>query len=197
MTEETYGGPFFIPEGTSDPLGITTSAAARALADAGFPASKATIAFRNLVAAGRVHPYHRQVSDARKPYLFRADQVMAAAVMIRMNEAGFRGDGPFNAAESALNDWNVRDLAGAQAPAPRPVAWAFRCLMEGHRGFGFELRIGRCMKSGRVEHSARIRHVASDTGTNWHFSPTVVERSTWLTDLDSIFDHLSREKAIH
>lgn len=208
--ETKYGGPFFIPDEdpTADQLGITTEIAARAISEPGLPIAKATSFFRNKLQAGHLHPYSRSRADKRRPYLFRADQVLAAAIFHRLSESGFVGDSVFQSAGLTLNSWQAKDLNGQDASAPNPASWAFRSFMAGYRNFGFELitmrNMGTVEKPGRGElkFSARIRQTDPTTkqtvGTSfWNPGPTWQRRSVWATDLDPILAHITRNKGNH
>ncbi|MEZ5794928.1 hypothetical protein [Albidovulum sp.] len=87
-----YGGPLWVPAEAPDENGVTTEAAARALADGKrFDVAKATAFFRNRVQAGHVVPYGRSTTDKRKPYLFRPEQVLVAAVLRKLTELPLTG----------------------------------------------------------------------------------------------------------
>ncbi len=211
MTDETetYGGPFIIPETDSIDIGITTDRAARALAEAGLDRAAASAFFRNQLTAGRLHPYSRLRTDKRRPYLFRADQVLNAAIFYRMTEAGLSGESIFRAAILALKSWNlVDDLGGKpedidagifpEKPAPNPSAAIFRRHLAGERHHQFEIAVYRNSALGTVAHSARLRHVPTNSGTTFQFwGPEFVLRSVFTVGLDPILDHITREKAVN
>lgn len=130
-----YGGPLWVPAEAPDENGVTTEAAARALADGKrFDVAKATAFFRNRVQAGHVVPYGRSTTDKRAPYLFRKEQVLVAAVLRRLTELGLTGI-PLEVATSRLQHWRCDSRNPARSevgpglpppPAETPVArlWA-------------------------------------------------------------------------
>ena len=211
MTDETetYGGPFIVPESDEIDIGITTDKAARALAEAGLDRAAASAFFRNQMTAGRLHPYSRLRTDKRRPYLFRSDQVLNAAIFHRMTEAGLAGEAVFHTAGRALNSWNlVDDLGGnpedidagilPEPPAPTPSAAIFRRHLVGLRGHQFEIATYRDSNFGTVAHSARLRHAPTNAGTTFHFwGPDFVLRSVFALELDPILAHIVREKAVN
>lgn len=195
-----YGGPFIIPAEAPDEMGVTTEQAARALAHAGFDAKQASAFFRNRVLAGQVKPYGRRTSDKRKPYLFRADKILVAAILHRLAESGLTGD-PLQEAHRVLSAWNKDDVPNP--PAPTPASWVFRAYMAGQRNFGFELiTVRNTQFRGDVKFAARVRQYDPDTkeavGTSFLMpGPTWERRSVWATDLDPILAHITRNKGDH
>lgn len=200
-----YGGAFFVPAETPDQLGVTTEQAARALAHAGLDVKQASAFFRNRVLAGQVIPYGRSTTDKRKPYLFRADQVLVAAVLHRLAECGLTGD-PLHSAFLALNVWDANDRASLTKPeeaAQRPAGHVMRLFLSGVRNFGFEvITLRNTTGRGDVKFSARLRQFDPETGESGGTSfrlpgPNWQRRSVWATDLDPIMAHITREKALN
>lgn len=204
IPNETYGGPFFVPDVPADENGITTAQAARALSHPGFDAKQASDLWHNRLRAGQLTPYNRQRSG-RRAHLFRSDQILTAAIYQRMSECGFQGSEPgdaFHAAFLALTAWNTDDLGDNPKPAPRPSAWVFRGYLSGARNFGFELISMRNTKGrGDLKFAARVRHYDFESnnsvGTNfWNPGPTWERRSLFALELDPIMAHLTREKPV-
>ncbi|MCO6385024.1 hypothetical protein [Oceanicola sp. 502str15] len=198
------GGAFYVPAEAPDQLGVTTEQAARALAHPGFDAKQATAFFRNRVTAGHLIPYGRMTSDKRRPYLFRTDQVLVAAVQHRLAECGLTGD-PMHAAFLALNAWDADDKAKLPNPthAPqRPAGHVMRLYLTGVRNFGFELiTLRNTAGRGDVAFSARVRRFDPETGnadgTSFRLpGPSWERRSIWATDLDPILAYITREKPV-
>lgn len=197
MTEE-YGGPFHVPEVDADEKRITTDKAARALAEAGLPIDKASVYFRNLTRAGLVHPYSRQ-KTGKKAYYFKPDQVLIAAVLWRLSEAGLSGEELRRTASRAMHTWRAEDLgmskedvrAGAFPPVPSSPALAtLGAYLDGKRGFAFQLFTQRNRKSGDLWQAARIGdgHLSLQQGEDWEV------RSAFTLDLDNVLAHLTRPK---
>lgn len=90
-TDPDYGGPLWVPLDAPDELGVTTETAAAALAHGKFDVRAATDFFRYRLRAGHVVPYGRSKTDKRRPYLFRPEQVLVAAVLRRLVELGLSG----------------------------------------------------------------------------------------------------------
>lgn len=195
---ETYGGPFAIDDVTEpDRMGITKAVAARALAEAGWPYKQASIFWRNAVARGLLHPYRRQMAAARPHFLFRPEAVLTAAVLMRLNEAGFAGDAVMQRASLALSAWRAEDFPdGDRPPMRNPGSFVIGAYMGGFRGFGFELVTARHKDSGLLEQHARVRHIPTNTGTDFHIRPEFIRRSLFVFDLDSILEHIFRDKGM-
>ncbi|WP_372838296.1 hypothetical protein [Phaeovulum sp.] len=129
-----YGGPLWVPLDAPDEDGVTTEQAARALADGRrFDEAQATAFFRNRLKAGSIKPYGRSTTDGRRPYLFRKEQVLVAAVLRRLTELGLTGI-PVEVATSRLQHWRADSRnpgraevgPGLPPPAETPAArlWA-------------------------------------------------------------------------
>lgn len=195
-----YGGALFVPAEAPDERGVTTEQAARALAHAGFDTKQATAFFRNRLMAGQIKPSGRSKTDKRKPYLFRAEQILVAAILHRLAESGLTGD-PLQEAHRVLSSWNKDEVPNP--PAPTPASWVFRGYLEGHRNFGFELiTVRNTQFRGDVKFSARVRQYNPETkesvGTLFlDRGPTWERRSVWATDLDPIMAHITRNKGDH
>lgn len=198
--EEFYGGPFFVPEVPADENGVTTAQAARALSHPGFDASQATDLWHNRLRAGQLTPYSRQRAG-RRAHLFRADQILTAAIYQRMAECGYSGDA-YHAAFRALTSWSADDLGGQQKPAPMPSSWVFRGYLSGARNFGFELISMRNTKGrGDLKFAARVRHYDFESnnsvGTSfWNPGESWERRALFALELDPIMAHLTREKPV-
>lgn len=203
--QEIYGGPFYIPDAPADEKGLRVSDIARALAEPGFDIRQASTFIHTLLAAGRIRPYGRTRADKRQAHLFRADQVLIAAIQHRMIEAGIVAGPALQAATLSLDSWNDADLPpDGERPAPNPAAWVMRGYLSGFRDFGFEMiavrNVGTEDKPGRGQlvHRARVRHLPSNSGTSFHMpGHGWVRRSVFALDLDVILGHITREKATH
>lgn len=206
-TEDAYGGPFAVFDTAGpDQTGITKAAAARALAEPGFEYDKAAIWWKNTAARGLIHPYRRQVSAPRPHWLYRADQVLVAAVLHRMSEAGFAGDAVYQKAALALNVFNALDLmtqedldagkAFPKPPARNPAAWVLSAFLAGQRGFNFELVTFRHETRGSENQAGRVIHEPTGMGTDWHMGREWVRRSIWALELDPIMSHICRDKPL-
>jgi len=194
---ETYGGPLFVPD-VDNGRGWQTDDLARAIAEPGLPLESARALIRNLTSSGRLHPYGRGRADKRRPYLYRPDQALVAAVCHRLSEAGISDGSAAAATDLCLNSWQADDIGGVSAkpPAPTPAAAIMVRHLAGKRGHQFELLTFRNAMNGKVAHSARLRHVPSQSGTTLHlWGPDYVPRSTLVVGLDSILDHICRDKA--
>lgn len=196
-----FGAVFFVPEEAPDELGVTTDHAARALAHAGFDKSQAVKFWQARIAAGQVKPYGRRKSDARRTYLFRAEQVLVTAILHRLAECGLTGE-PIAVASRELGRWNLDHLEGQEPPAPNPAAWVLRGYLEGHRNFGFELAtIRNTTGRGDLKFTARVRHYDLESnnsvGTSfWNPGESWERRSLWVLDLDPILEHITRDKPV-
>jgi hypothetical protein len=212
MTEnETYGGPLFVPEIDADASKIQTDQAARILAEPGFPITRASAYFRNLAAAGLIHPYSRQPSGKRA-YYFRPDQLVIAAVLSRMSEAGIAGEKQRHSASLALSAWNDKDLAQMKEESPlseiegvprSPAMWALVEHMSGKRNLSFEQVTLHSNKSGQKTYSSRVRSIDprikddKGKGTNFISQPEGwVRRSVFALDLSDVLSHLTRAREV-
>ncbi|APZ54100.1 hypothetical protein [Salipiger abyssi] len=208
MTEE-YGGFLHVPEVDADEAKITTDKAARSLAEAGLPVDKASVYFRNLTRAGLVHPYSRQ-KTGKKAYYFKPDQIVIAAVLWRMAEAGIAGEelrkAASQAASRAMSTWRAEDLgmtqedmqAGRFPLVPSsPALAALVAYIQGRRGFSFELMTQRNRKTGDLWHSARIGN-ANGGFTNFTLQKhdDWENRSVFALDLDNVLAHLTRPREV-
>lgn len=200
--EDTYAGPFVIDDvKLSDTKGITKAVAARVLEEPGFDYAKATSWWKNTVARGLIHPYRRNVAASRPTFLYRADQVAVAAVLHRMSEAGFAGEGLFQRAAVSLNDFSVADVmdvadfeAGKTPVFPdrSPAAWALNAYSRGAREFFFEFCTFRGKDSGALDHRGRVIHAGSLMGTDWHLpKKDWTRRSHWNLQLDPILKRVA------
>ena len=202
MTDE-YGGPLFVPEVDPDETKLTTEKAARSLEEAGFPFANASNYFRNLSRAGLVHPYSRQ-KTGKKAYYFKPDQIVIAAVLWRLSEAGLSGEDLRRTVSRALHSWRLEDLGltpeeyrSAERP-PIPSSPALAALveyLEGRRGFSFELMAQRNRKTGDLWQAARIGNANGNftnfdlqKGDDWE------TRSIFALDLDNVLAHLTRPR---
>ncbi len=197
MTEE-YDGPFNVSEVDPDETKITTEKAARSLAEAGLPAAKASVYFRNLMRDGLVHPYSRQKSG-KKAFYFKPDQIVIAAVLWRLSEAGLSGEDLRRTVSRALHTWRLEDLgmtpeefASPERP-PIPTSPALATLVayiDGKRDTAFQLFTQRNRKTGDTWQDARIGegHVILQKGDDWEV------RSVFTLDMDLVFAHLTRPR---
>ncbi|MDJ0630790.1 MAG: hypothetical protein QNJ44_21215 [Rhodobacter sp.] len=203
---DAYGGPFFVPEIDADQKGITTDAAARALAEPGLPLNKASVFFRNCATNGLVHPYTR-LRTGLKPYLYRADQLLIAAVLHRVAEAAFSDKSLRQKVSHTLNAWNADDLSlteeairegNAEHFAPRsPAAFALYSFLHGKRGFSFEIRTCRQMDRGTLTFDCRLGRQDTEGVTRFRLDPEQYSvRSAFVTSVDDILIHLTREREI-
>lgn len=204
-TEDTYPGPNVVDDTTAgDTMGITKAVAARVLEEPGFDYAKATSWWKNTVARGLIHPYRRNVAAPRPTFLYRADQVAVAAVLHRMNEAGFAGEGLFQRAAASLNVFSALDLMTAEDfeagkkpifPDRNPIAWALNSYAGGARGFVFEFCAFRGKDSGALDHRGRVLQEIDGrvfTGTNWHLPQEQwTRRSIWNLQLDPILKRVA------
>lgn len=208
MTDQpmSYGGIFHVPEIDDDTLGIETDAAARALTEPGLPKHAAAFHWRNLLQAGLIHPYGRRRAG-RRAWLFRADQVVIAAVLHRLGEIGIENPALRQAVSLALHTWRAEDMgrteddirSGAPFPdMPRsPAMWALVEYLNGTRDLSFQIRTLRCVKSGGVVYAARVCD-AEGHGSNFPAQPdSCVVRSAMVIGLDDILAHITRAKATH
>lgn len=203
---ETYGGPFFAPEIEADQKGITTEAAARALAEPGLPLNKASVFFRNCATSGLVHPYTR-LRTGLKPYLYRADQLLIAGVLHRVAEAAFADKSLRHKVSLTLNAWDAVDLGlteeairegKAEHFAPRsPVAFALYSFLHGKRGFSFEIRTCRHIEKGTLAFDCRLGLEGTPGVTKFQLPPEdYTVRSAFVTSVDDILTHLTRKREV-
>lgn len=204
-TEDTYPGPNVVDDSTDrNAMGITKAVAARVLEEPGFDYAKAVSWWKNTVARGLIHPYRRNVAAPRPTFLYRADQVVVAAVLHRMNEAGFAGDDVYHKAAGSLNGFSALDLMTAEEfeagkkpvfPDRNPVAWALNSYADGARGFVFELCAFRGKGTGVLDHRGRVIQEVDGhvfTGTNWHLpQEDWTRRSIWNLQLDPILKRVA------
>lgn len=201
---ESYGGPKFVPEINADVGKIQTDQAARTLAEPGFPIDRASAYFRNLMAAGLIHPYSRQ-PNGKRAYYFRPDQLVVAAILNRMSDAGIAGEKQRHAASLALQSWRNEDLkrteadiqSGALLSVPRsPAMWALIQHIQGVDGLNFEMLTWHNPKTGQKRFSARVRNIDGNgtnflvPGENW------VRRSVFAIALDDVLAHLTRAREV-
>ena len=197
MTDE-YGGPLFVPEVDPDEKKLTTEKVARSLEEAGFPFSNASNYFRNLSRAGLVHPYSRQ-KTGKKAYYFKPDQIVIAAVLWRLSEAGLSGEELRRTVSRALNSWRLEDLgmtpeeyrSTERPPIPSsPALAALVAYLDGKRDFAFQVFTQRNRKTGETWQDARIGegHVTLQKGEDWE------TRSVFTLDMDLVFAHLTRPR---
>lgn len=200
--EDTYAGPLVVDDvNVSDTRGITKAVAAHMLEEPGFDYAKAKSWWKNSVARGLIHPYRRNVAAPRPTFLYRADQVAVAAVLYRMSEAGFAGEGLYQRAAGSLNEFSALDLMTAEEfhagkkpvfPDRSPVAWALNAYSRGSREFFFEFAAFRGKDSGVLDHRGRVIHAATQIGTDWHMPKTDwTARSHWTLQLDPILKRIS------
>ncbi|MFN3953402.1 MAG: hypothetical protein ACK4LQ_03050 [Pararhodobacter sp.] len=208
MTDQpmSYGGAFHVPEIDDDTLGIETDAAARALTEPGLPKHAAAAHWRNLLQMGLIHPYSRRRAG-RRAWLFRADQVVIAAVLHRLGEIGLENPGLRQAVSLALNTWRADDIgrteddiqSGAPFPdVPRsPAMFAMVEYLRGARNLAFEVRTLRCQKSGQIAYACRVTN-AEGHGSRFAPQPdSYVIRSSLLIGLDDLLAHICRAKHTH
>lgn len=207
MTEpETYGGAYFVPEIEAEQKSITTEAAARALAEPGLPLDKASVFFRNCAAAGLVHPYTR-LRSGLKSYLYRADQVLVAAILHRVAEAAFADKSLRQKVSLTLNSWFADDLGMTEEAiregktehsAPRrPVALVLYEYMQGKHGFTFEIRTCRHVETGTLAFDCRLGREGGQPVTSFRLSPDdYVVRSAFVTSVDDVLAHLTRKREL-
>lgn len=195
-SENEYGGALFVPWVDADMKGITTDAAARALAQAGLPLRKASEFFRNCAAAGLIHPYTR-LRTGKKPYLYRADQLVIAAVLHRVAEAAIGDRGLRYRVSTTLNAWDRDDISETFDGPRSPAAWAVYEYLQGKRGFSFELRTLRHREKGSLDFACRLARAETNEGTNFRRDPETWEvRSAWVTSIDDILSHLTRPREV-
>ena len=145
-TDPEYGGPLWVPLDAPDELGVTTETAAAALAHGKFDVRAATDFFRYRLRAGHVVPYGRSQTDKRRPYLFRPEQVLVAAVLRRLTELGLSGV-PLEAAALRLQAWRgdsrnpARAEVGPDLPPPPAKSPAARLWAEFESGVPFYLAL--------------------------------------------------------
>lgn len=204
--EENYGGALYVPWADADTKGITTETAAQALAEAGLPVSKASAYFRNCAATGLVHPYTR-LRTGKKPYLYRADQLVIASILHRVAEAAIGDKRLRHRVSTTLNAWNLHDLGFSEediaagntaSDRPRsPAAWALFEYMQGQRGFSFEIRTCRNSERGTLDFDCRLTHAPNGKGTNFRLDPADwLVRSAFVTDVDNVLAHLTRPREV-
>lgn len=202
---EVYGGPFWVPEDIEAPAGFTTGKIAEVLVEPGLDLAKQTAFVRHCQKAGYIHPYARKRGDARNPYVYRTDQVLIAAVMSLMAEAGISDIEAYLTASRALHVWRNEDLGrteedirnGTNPPPSRsPAMQVIKETLAGNDGWGFELVVARNLKTGRRAITARVRNVYTSIGTNFDLSDDYVRRSVWAVDLTFLLnDRLFRDRA--
>ena len=189
---EIYGGAQFVQNVNADTRGITTELAGRALAEPGFPLAKASVFFRNCAAAGLVHPYTR-LQAGKKPYLFRSDQLVIAAVLHRVAEASIADNRLRHKISNTLHMWDANELT---PDAPRsPAIWALVEYLNGKRGFSFEIRTYR-NERGTVDYECRLRHAESKQGTNFRLDDNWHVRSAFVLHMDDVLAHLTRSREL-
>lgn len=202
--EETYGGPRYVPQIDGERGMIVTEEAARALAEPGFPIKKASVFFRNLAIGGYVHPYSRQRSGKRA-YYYKPDQVVIAAILHRMGQAGLNGEEQRRAASQALSSANLDAMGmtpGDMETAPPgalmpPAMKVLLGYLQGQRNFCFELATQRDTKRGDVLHTARVRQAGNPEatfGSMFIIQPGSVIDSVYAVDLDPVLAHLTRPR---
>lgn len=201
---DVYGGAFYVPTVTDDMMGIETDQAARALAQPGLTIAQAAMLWRNLLRDGYIHPYYRRATGKR-PYLFRADQVVCAAVIHRLSELGDSSQ-IRRAASLAMLTWRADDLGRTEddirsgapiPPVPRsPAMWALKEYLQGTRNLSFQLRTLRSDTHGTVTHVARVCDMEGNGGTFMPQPEAFKVRSAIVIDMDSVLEHVTRAKAV-
>ena len=194
---EVYGGAQWVPDDIETAGGFTTGKIAEVLVEPGLDLAKQTAFVRHCLKAGYIHPYARKRGDARKPFLYRTDQVLIASVMCLMAEAGISDAECYSTASRVLNTWRNEDLGrteedirnGTNPPPSRsPAMQGIKETLAGNDGWGFELGVARHIKTGKRGVTARVRNVYNSTGTNFDLPDDYLRRSVWAVDLTALLN---------
>lgn len=187
--------PDWIPDDLDAPGGFSAGGIAKVLSEPGFDIAKATAFVRHCHKMKYIVPYSRARADARRPWLYRTDQVLTAAVLSLMAEAGFSNEAAYAEAARSLNKWDVeRPDDFVRSPAMQVIVET----LAGKDGWGFELVVARDPKTGQRAFTARVRNVFTNTGTNWTTPTEYVRRSVFAIDLTTVLKtRLFRNRRAH
>lgn len=196
MEVQSYKGPVLVPEVSPEDApemrGLRTLDMSRAISGPGFPLDAASTFVRNSTVVGLLHPYGRDKTDARRNFLYRADQAVIAAVLRRMTEGGLGSPEARLAMSNALHMWREEDHPGPDAPRS-PAMLTLQAYLIGQTGYFAHLATYMDPANGRFQFVACVRHQPSDTGTNWTLWNDRMElRATWLVGMTPLLAHLTR-----